>query len=177
MLQGKNLNLIVAISENNVIGTREGKIPWQGLVPSDIARFVELTSKPGSNSVVMGRTTWETIPGKFRPLSHRQNIVVSRNKTFFPDRDQVVVAHSLEEAVEKANCQTLWILGGEQVYTEVLSRDLVDEMHITKVHGRFIGEVEFPRVNSGHWVLTRDTLSNTLPDRICTSYQVYYRKQ
>lgn len=173
MLAGKKLKLIVAVSENNVIGTSDGKIPWQGLVPSDMARFVELTTEPGSNSVVMGRVTWETIPERFRPLPNRENIVITRNLSFDPGNSSVIIANSLKNAVKMASSRTVWIMGGAQIYGEALP--YVDEMHITKIHGTFIGGVRFPPCGS-RWVVVQKKIFGRPPDRIFSSYLIYRRK-
>ena len=57
-----------------------GDMPWK--LPKDMAYFKSLTSSVKvsgkQNAVVMGRTTWESIPAKFRPLKGRMNIVISR---------------------------------------------------------------------------------------------------
>jgi len=65
------LTLIVAISDNNVIGAN-GKVPWH--IPEDLKRFKELTI---GHPVIMGRKTYDSLPDKFRPLPDRENIVLS----------------------------------------------------------------------------------------------------
>ena len=40
--------------------------------------MTKTTTDPAKkNAVLMGRNTWESIPGKFRPLPGRKNYVVS----------------------------------------------------------------------------------------------------
>ena len=69
------VTLLAAVSNNRVIGN-DGKIPWH--IREDLQHFKEYTSGP-TKVLLMGRKTWESIPAKFRPLPHRQNIVVSRS--------------------------------------------------------------------------------------------------
>ncbi|KNE95568.1 dihydrofolate reductase [Puccinia striiformis f. sp. tritici PST-78] len=72
------LNLIVCATKTNGIGTA-GKLPWR--LKEDMNFFKYVTSLSPSkmkNVVIMGRKTWESIPVKFRPLSNRINIIVSR---------------------------------------------------------------------------------------------------
>ena len=50
-----------------------------------MAYFARVTSSApegARNAVVMGRKTWESIPGKFRPLRDRLNVVISRDKAY-----------------------------------------------------------------------------------------------
>ena len=49
------LSLIVAISENHVIG-REGQLPWH--LSADLKRFKQLTM---GHHIVMGRKTYDSI--------------------------------------------------------------------------------------------------------------------
>ena len=46
-------------------------------------RFKRLTVGEGNNAVLMGRTTWESLPEAYRPLDNRLNIVVTRNQDYF----------------------------------------------------------------------------------------------
>jgi hypothetical protein len=70
---------VVAVTKEWGIGFR-GSMPWH--LPEDMAYFKTLTSATrdsGSmNAVIMGRKTWDSIPAKFRPLSERINVVISR---------------------------------------------------------------------------------------------------
>ncbi len=60
---------------------KDGTMPWN--LPGDMAYFKALTTQTRDsnkqNAVIMGRRTWDSIPAKFRPLSNRINIVLSRS--------------------------------------------------------------------------------------------------
>ena len=66
---------IAAASENHVIGWK-GQLPWH--IPEDL-RFFHRTTK--GKALIMGRKTFESL-GK--PLPHRLNVVVTRQKDFKP---------------------------------------------------------------------------------------------
>ena len=74
--------MIVAMDEGGFIG-RGGRLPWK--LASDMARFKRLTEGDGSNSVIMGRKTWDSLPDSFRPLPERVNIVMSRDTGWLAD--------------------------------------------------------------------------------------------
>ena len=126
----KELVLIVAVSENNVIGFN-GKIPW--FIQEDLKRFRNLTL---GNSVVMGRKTFESI-GK--PLEKRQNIVLTERNDFF--YEGIEIAHSLDEALRLANREKVFFIGGRKVYENALN--VVDRMEITLVRGSYEGDIFF----------------------------------
>ncbi len=123
--------IIVAISENNVIG-KDGKIPWH--IPEDLKRFRTLTM---GNTVLMGRKTFESL-GK--PLDGRENIVITRNTDFKPEG--VKVFHSFEEAVEYCKDKTTFVIGGQSVYEKALP--IADRIEMTKVHKEVDGDTFFP---------------------------------
>lgn len=181
MYKNKRVKLIAAESMNGVIGTSAGKIPWQGLVSSDVSRFVALTTVSGENSVIMGRKTWDSIPLKFRPLPDRHNIIVTKDKQWMVDpaiqnRHAISVVYSVEEALEKTKTNTAWIAGGAQIYEQAMK--YVDELHITKICGEFIGDVFFPRREQDKylWVFLSQEVGDDLKDKIYSRYTVFLRK-
>lgn len=77
-----SLTIIVAATRNNGIG-QGSRLPWR--LPQEMSYFASVTSRAPegqANAVVMGRTTWESIPTKFRPLKNRVNLVLSRNANY-----------------------------------------------------------------------------------------------
>ncbi|KAK4936818.1 hypothetical protein LTR10_022407 [Elasticomyces elasticus] len=91
----KPVYVIVATSLNPPMGIgHKGELPWPQ-IKADMAFFRKATShidpsiSPSSsppstqtlNAVVMGRKTWESIPHKFRPLSNRLNVIITRAKS------------------------------------------------------------------------------------------------
>ena len=136
----KSIQAIVAIDGNGAIG-RQGDLLCH--LPADMKHFKEVTM---GHSIVMGRKTFESFPR--RPLPGRQNIVITRNADWqYPG---VTVAHSLEEAIAAAQTDTVFIIGGAQVYGQALP--LVDVLHLTRIHARWASaDVFFPALNPGEW--------------------------
>ncbi len=134
------ISIIVAVAKNGVIGKSSAGLLWH--LPADLKHFKEITTgKP----VVMGRTTYETI-GK--PLPNRKNIVLTRDPDF--SAPGVVVAHSLEEAIEKAkDGEEIMIIGGRTVYQQFLP--LTNRMYVTRIEAEFEGDIYFPEVNWNEW--------------------------
>ena len=131
------LKMILAMDLDGCIGKENG-LPWR--LRSDMLRFKRLTLGQGNSAVLMGRTTWETIPEIYRPLIERINIVVTRNKEFHLDDADVV--YSIEEGIELAknkDCEECWIIGGANVYEQC--RDMVNEIHLTSVETSNSGDV------------------------------------
>lgn len=62
---------VLAMTDSLLIGSKNG-LPWH--LPEDMKRFKELTT---DGIVIMGKTTYFSLPPKFRPLPNRRNIVLS----------------------------------------------------------------------------------------------------
>lgn len=110
------MNAIVVADRNWAIG-RDNCLLFS--LPTDMKHFRAMTL---DGTVLMGRKTLESFPGG-NPLPRRRNIVITRSKTFA--RDGVEVVHCCKEAmtaVEGADPDTVWVIGGGSVYTCTLSQ-------------------------------------------------------
>ncbi|ACY21425.1 dihydrofolate reductase region [Gordonia bronchialis DSM 43247] len=107
----RSIVLVWAQDRAGAIG-RANTIPWH--VPEDMARFRQIT---GTDPVVMGRRTWESLPDRFRPLPRRRNIVVTRSVGFVADGAEVV--HSVDAAVALPD-ERLVVIGGGEIYSAVM---------------------------------------------------------
>jgi dihydrofolate reductase len=101
------LALIWAQARGRVIG-RDGLMPWH--LPEDLAHFRGLTR---GATVLMGRSTWESLPRGFRPLPGRRNLVLTRRRDYLATGAETY--GSLQEALPAAD-GPVWVIGGEQVY-------------------------------------------------------------
>lgn len=140
------VKLIVAKASNDVIGKNNDLI-WR--LPADMRFFTQTTT---GHVVIMGRRNWDSIPLKYRPLSNRINVVVSRN-TGFSD-DGCVVFNDLQQAVSNyKNDETkdVFIIGGGQIYREALDKKLVDVMFVTHIDQAFDGDTWFPPISESDW--------------------------
>jgi dihydrofolate reductase len=137
------VSLIVAVSENDVIG-KENDLIWH--LPKDIKFFKEATL---NHHVIMGRKNFESIPHKFRPLPNRTNIVITRQSDYKAEGS--IVVNSVEEAlkVAKSNGENeAFIIGGGQIYKIALEKNLVDRIYLTRIHHSFDGDTFFPELSS-----------------------------
>ena len=109
-----------------------GGMPWH--CAEDMKHFKELTV---SHPVIMGRKTWESLGGKYRPLPNRDNIVVSRDPMYRAPGATVVtrLADALDMARQEAipddglDRSEIWIIGGAQLFAEALL--FADKAYVT----------------------------------------------
>jgi dihydrofolate reductase len=134
------VTLIAAVAENGVIGVNN-KLPWR--LPAEMKYFTQNTlGKP----VLMGRKTFESLP---KPLQGRTNIILSRTLEEAPEGCELV--RTIEEAVEKFGQEELMVMGGEELYTQML--DIADRMLITEIDQSFDGDSYFPDFDRREWEL------------------------
>lgn len=136
------INIIAAMTKERVIG-KDNKLPWH--IPEDLANFKKLTS---GHTVVLGRKTYESIPKRFRPLSNRNNIVVSRT---MPTEAGIDVCPSLEEAIATAQAygKEIFIVGGASIYQQALP--ITDRMYISQIKKNYPGDAYFPNFDVNEW--------------------------
>jgi len=134
------MELVVAITENNVIGL-DGDMPWH--LPADLKHFKDLTS---GHAVLMGRKTYDSI-GKALP--NRLNLVITRSSEF--KADGITVVHSVDDAIAIAKDMRLFVIGGSEVYA--LAMEYVKVMHVTRIHASIEGDTFFPTLNASDWNL------------------------
>jgi dihydrofolate reductase len=133
------LSIIVALSENNVVG-RDNNLPWK--LSADLKRLKSLTM---GHHIIMGRKTWESLG---RPLPGRVNVVITSDKNYKAEGGLVV--HSLKDALNIAkNDSEVFIFGGGKVFKEALP--LVDKIYMTLVHATIDGDTHFPFLNKNEW--------------------------
>eukprot|EP00890_Picochlorum_soloecismus_P005797 jgi/Picsp_1/6218/NSC_03572-R1_dihydrofolate reductase-thymidylate synthase len=152
----QQFQIVVAATKEWGIG-KDGSLPWKSL-PGDMAYFKKLTSttRSGSssgkkNAVIMGRKTWESIPAKFRPLAGRINVVLSKAseasdiQAGVSDESKmkdVIVSNSLEDAMGRLEgpelcnvVETVFVIGGGQVYKAAMESPRLSAVHLTVVEG------------------------------------------
>lgn len=103
------ISIIAAIGKNNELG-RGGDLVFH--IREDMRYFRDTTA---GHKVVMGRKTWESLPGK---LPGRENIVVSSRDVTGAD----LVVRNLEEFLQEnaATPEEVFVIGGGQVYKAAL---------------------------------------------------------
>jgi len=129
---------------------RGGDLPWR--LPGDLRRMKVLTTGRGDNAVLMGRTTFLTLPGA---LPKRKNLVLSRRADLtLPDATVVPSWQAALDAAERAGCRELWVLGGAEVYALALAQPELTRVDLTRVAADFACDVRWPGV-PGHFRLAR----------------------
>lgn len=138
------LSLIVAVSENGVIG-RDGDLPWR--LTEDLRRFKRRTV---GHTVVMGRKTAESIAKRLGgPLPDRRNVVLTRNPVWFLAGFETV--HSWEETIALGEKDEVFIIGGAELYRIALP--YVGRLYVTHVHCQCRGDAFFPHIDHTVWKL------------------------
>lgn len=136
---------IVAYNSNYVIGDKDGKIPWK--IQEETLHFKKTTM---GSCCIMGRKTWDLLPFRFRPLSGRVNIVVTRKpgaisldtcQRFIPVRRVIegpFYVSSVEAGIALAKSflnDMIFIIGGAEIYKEAIGKGMVDQILASEVFG------------------------------------------
>ncbi|MFA6520038.1 MAG: dihydrofolate reductase [Candidatus Paceibacterota bacterium] len=116
------ISLIAAIGKNNELG-KGNTLLWS--MPADMKHFIETTTL---HAVVMGRKTFESLPG---PLPNRRNIVITRDLNY--KKEGVEVVHSLAEALDLFPDQNeeIFMIGGAEIYKQTMP--IADKLYITHI--------------------------------------------
>lgn len=137
------LSLVVAASENNVIG-KDNQLLWH--LPNDLKFFKNTT---WGMPVIMGRKTYESV-GK--PLPGRTNIVITRQEDW--SAEKVIAVKSMDEAIQQSSsmdAREAYIIGGGEIYKQ--SMDIADRIYITRVHAVLEGDTFFPEIDTNKFEL------------------------
>jgi dihydrofolate reductase len=146
------LALIWAQAHDRVIGAG-GVMPWH--LTEDLRRFRAVT---GSDPVIMGRRTWESLPERYRPLPGRTNIVVTRQEGW--SADGAVTAHSVGDALTAAgDASTVWVIGGAELYRQTLP--MADRLEITEIDLDVDGDTQAPDPGPGWSISPGDWLTGS----------------
>lgn len=163
----EEVNLIVAIGQGGEIG-KKGDLIWK--ISDDLKRFKTLTL---GHPVIMGRKTWESLPK--RPLSGRENVVLSRQEDFHPQGATKV--SSVAQALEITSGKAPFIIGGEEIYKAFLP--FVSNLFLTEVAQKcpdadahlFINLDDFELTEKTPWQQTQGKDSSEAPDFRYVSYK------
>ncbi len=158
------MELIVAVYDDWGIGM-DGTQPVALAVDRKFFR-----EKTAGAMVIVGRKTLADFPGG-RPLPKRVNVVLTRSEM---DRDDVVVCHSPEEAMDLAKTASkVMVIGGGSIYRQMIP--FCDRAYVTKVHACPASDTFFPDLDADpHWVL-HEILMSGEEDGIGYEMCLYHR--
>ncbi len=136
--------MVWAQAHDRVIGS-DGGLPWH--LPEDLALFRRLTT---GSTVVMGRRTWESLPGRFRPLPGRTNVVLTTDRAWAANGARAVA--SVAEVL--SSYEDVWVIGGGAVYAAFLP--YAHRVVVTDVDLEVEGDTWAPVLDAG-WRRTART--------------------
>ncbi len=143
----QTISIIVAVDEKNGIGRQNQLLKP---ISNDLKRFKSLTS---GHPVIMGRSTWESLPNK--PLPNRINIVLTRNADV--EIEGALTANSIDAALEQCpQNNEVFVIGGAQIYSQFFK--IADKIYLTKIHNTYDADAFFPLINDVNWQIESEEL-------------------
>ncbi|CAN8327562.1 unnamed protein product [Cochlearia groenlandica] len=153
----RTYQVVVAATKEMGIG-KDGKLPWN--LPTDLKFFKDLTMTTSDsakkNAVVMGRKTWESIPTKYKPLSGRLNVVLTRSGGFdIANTENVVTCSSIDSALDllgappyRLSIERVFVIGGGEILRASLNRPSCEAIHITEIDTSMECDTFIPAVDT-----------------------------
>ncbi len=135
-----SISMIAAVGKNLELGKNNDLI-WH--FKEDMKFFKETTM---GHPVIMGRKTFESLP---KALPGRRNIVISSNPDYKTDGAETVT--SINEALEIAKKEDVFIIGGGRIYKEFLP--YADNLYLTEINAVCNdADTYFPRFNKSDYI-------------------------
>jgi dihydrofolate reductase len=166
------ISIVVAAAEDHAIGEGNALL-WK--LPNDMKFFKNTT---WGMPVVMGRKTFESMASK--PLNGRLNIVISRQDNWMQQQEGLVLAKSVEHAIELAkssDCKEVFVIGGGEIYRQVMP--IVNRIYLTRVHTIFPNaDTFFEPIDSSVFELVEETpMEKDEKHAFAYTFQIWERKQ
>ena len=137
--------MIAAIDSQRALG-KAGKLLCH--LPLDLTHFKQHTVH---QSILMGRKTFESIG---RALPNRENFVLTRQENVQIPGCRCV--HSLQEALVSRQNESLWVIGGAEIYT--LCLPFSEKIVLTQIEHAFEGaDTFFPALDAVQWTVISET--------------------
>ena len=158
-MENRLINMIKAIlacDETWGIG-KDGDMPW----PHNSADLKWFKEKTIGDVVVMGKSTWDSLP--FKPLKKRQNLIVTSSKLEPGVTDYQFVKFSEINQKLSTICQTkdIWVIGGAKLIEGLL--DSIDEFHLSQIMGVYNCDTFLPKeLIKERYLLTQSNKVNDL---------------
>ncbi|KAF7640258.1 DHFR domain-containing protein [Meloidogyne graminicola] len=175
------MNIIAAVDRSFGIG-KNNSLPWR--LPKEQIHFMKLTTNTKDpnkiNAVLMGRKCWESIPPKYRPLKNRLNIVLS--KTIEPKvSEDLIISDEIDNLFEmlksepyKDKIETIWNVGGSEVYSLGFCYPQLDKLILTKIDKDFECDVKFPEIDWNYF--TEEQNTEIIEEKGICWQTTFYRK-
>lgn len=133
------IGAIFACDDDWGIG-KAGKLPW----PKNDADLEWFKKTTMGGVVVMGKTTWDSLPTSKKPLPGRNNIVVTSS---IKDKDGPYHFLTFDQAkthiLSMSVLQPVWIIGGAKLFESTI--DIIDELWLSKVRGSYNCDTFLPK--------------------------------
>ena len=135
-----SVSMIAAVGKNLELGKNNDLI-WH--FKEDMKFFKDTTM---GHTVVMGRKTFESLP---KALPGRKNIVISSNAEYQAQGATVVT--SVEEALQIADNEEVFVIGGGKIYAEFLP--YADKLYLTEIDAECTdADTYFPQFNKSEYI-------------------------
>lgn len=125
------IRAILACDDDWGIG-KDGDLPWPHN-PADLKWFKECTV---GAVVAMGKSTWDSLPDKSRPLPGRNNVVITSSVM---DKNgpyhYLTFDAAADGLIAMSKLQPVWVIGGAQLVNGLLP--IIDEIWLSRIAGTF----------------------------------------
>nr|XP_006633213.1 PREDICTED: dihydrofolate reductase-like isoform X1 [Lepisosteus oculatus] len=147
----KSIRLIAAACNGMGIG-KDGILPWS--LPKEFKFFLDtitsVSSPDKKNLLIWGKRCWISFPESLHPLANCIHVVLSRTMGCVPDHAHYL-CHDLPSVIQLGSThplsdkiETIWILGGAELYKESLKHPWCDYIYLTQVMADFDCDTFFP---------------------------------